>query len=148
MFISKERNLLNKPYTILEKRYQDCIVGYTAYLHLMTRSRALSPGTDMTIITDLINLPRPSRIRDWGDEVKYRQHYIDIMLKTYRGAGLAKAYWRASPTLAYDVDDVIQTASKVKGLIFWLPGMPKAGTPESIKAINNLTFRLTVYRYW
>ena len=40
------------------------LLGYTAYLHLMTRSRSsLSRDSIMTIITDLINLPRPSRIR-------------------------------------------------------------------------------------
>lgn len=60
-----EKPFWNKPYTILEKMASGLVLlGYTAYLHLMTRSRSsLSRDSIMTIITDLINLPRPSRIR-------------------------------------------------------------------------------------
>lgn len=41
-----EKPFWNKPYTILEKMASRLVLlGYTAYLHLMTLSRALSPGT-------------------------------------------------------------------------------------------------------
>ena len=60
-----EKPFWNKPYTSWKKMASGLVLlGYTAYLHLMTRSRSsLSRDSIMTIITDLINLPRPSRIR-------------------------------------------------------------------------------------
>ena len=52
------------PFDAVSIGNHEVLLGYTAYLHLMTRSRSsLSRDSIMTIITDLINLPRPSRIR-------------------------------------------------------------------------------------
>lgn len=59
-----EKPFWNKPYTIPKKMASGLVLlGYTAYLHLMTRSRSSLSGDSIMTITDLINLPRPSRIR-------------------------------------------------------------------------------------
>ena len=120
------------------------LLGYTAYLHLMTRSRSsLSRDSIMTIITDLINLPRPSRIRGLKHVMKWSicsiisTSYVIRLTSPWRW--FMKAYRRVSPALAIQMLDVrwikiFKPQARWKDWIFWLPGMPTSERQNQSKS--------------